>query len=999
MKEFKVNKYITLKQEGVMSITEIHMETHTLVHWHSSIPINERNEDNTEEEFNNRCSSIQKWVESEYDKTLLPYDIAFQLLERLSDSREPIAKKVFKRDVLKGFLSGESDVVNFILGNRYLNLFSEEDLGKLFDKRNLNILSGGIIYPYNFKRLIKFDEDFAKLVLKNDINYYLKSENFEIFRDILREDLFDAFSEEEFQDFDLKKLDDALFKLLKKELDWYIEWNHHLREKFKSFQKVSKILIFRNSKSIVNFFQRMYSILNKDQKVALISYLLFDQNKIDQLIFEKIQKNLKNLDWRKISFIILDNTSHASGIDKKDFKLNENTIDLLEKYDIPFLSIVSEEIKKILERTILAYKNRQERIRFYLFGILLENNSRILREFLSKHYDDLNSEEKCWIMTTFIIYKESPEFLMKSLKKKYEQLDLIEFSQIVSSGNYVPSKQNIEKLGELGLKILLNVIIYNKYEYNFEYRDEIGKLTTNIVKDNKENLKILIIECLLASFQANSYEAIVNLFNTEIVKLLNKSDVIKISKNSGHNFLNIINKIFNEEYPPTYLEYFLSKMGPEGGDLIFKFTQKRDYLDYIFKIMREMGSDMIAPFIKNVILNDKYYEYGDWSYEFLKEFFKIYDKDQICQIFESPEYDLINRLVKTYIPENPWTNVHDNIIMFLFMAYEKLDLDIIQKINTRLTEPIKKEIFLCFQDGQDFEDSSKIKKYNDIMKILGHQNESIMDLLSVIKDISDISLFEDLKVILKDKEFTPPKNFIERLNEIRILLEERIDLFSPEDFGCEAKNYINDFFYEFEKFLQYIIFGYYSSEVKHMLKQLTHFFDCLLVLNKIIHNIVKISFHYEHMNELRNENYEHYKSIGLFLKAPAWVEKNKILSNKLNIKPRTYPAIRMRWWEEDWEKYMTERDKNLKNEFAYYFAQRKYADNIMKSISLKVIDEKLKVNMAWKLPETERKQLQNINNKSCGFKINEENVKIGLSLHRKYYRECALEFLRNIKSN
>ena len=115
MKEFKVNEFIIVKQEEYS--TNIFVEGHTLVYWSYSIPMSERNEDNMAKEFNNRCSSIQKWIESEYEEKDIPYDIAFPSLKRLSESGEPIAKEVFKRDVVKGFLSGDSEMVIHILGS------------------------------------------------------------------------------------------------------------------------------------------------------------------------------------------------------------------------------------------------------------------------------------------------------------------------------------------------------------------------------------------------------------------------------------------------------------------------------------------------------------------------------------------------------------------------------------------------------------------------------------------------------------------------------------------------------------------------------------------------------------------------------------------------------------------------------------------------------------------------------------------------------------------
>lgn len=57
MKEFKINKYITLKQEH--DITKILVERDHFVMWYSSISISRCNEKNIDEEFNNRYLSIQ----------------------------------------------------------------------------------------------------------------------------------------------------------------------------------------------------------------------------------------------------------------------------------------------------------------------------------------------------------------------------------------------------------------------------------------------------------------------------------------------------------------------------------------------------------------------------------------------------------------------------------------------------------------------------------------------------------------------------------------------------------------------------------------------------------------------------------------------------------------------------------------------------------------------------------------------------------------------------
>ncbi len=54
-----------------------------------------------EEEFKAHCSSLQAFAENDYNTELLHSNLSFPLLKRLSEIGDPVAKIVFKEEILK----------------------------------------------------------------------------------------------------------------------------------------------------------------------------------------------------------------------------------------------------------------------------------------------------------------------------------------------------------------------------------------------------------------------------------------------------------------------------------------------------------------------------------------------------------------------------------------------------------------------------------------------------------------------------------------------------------------------------------------------------------------------------------------------------------------------------------------------------------------------------------------------------------------------------------
>lgn len=153
--EFKVNKYLSLKLEDNKTNVYINNQKFIqckklLLNYHvNSIHLHELESidevlENQEEflyqpkissqtEFWGHCSSLQLWVEQNYNTKLLHSNIAFPLLRKLSEVGDPKAKEVFKDEIIKRILSGYIPTIIFLVTSNYLNMFNQEEFEILID--------------------------------------------------------------------------------------------------------------------------------------------------------------------------------------------------------------------------------------------------------------------------------------------------------------------------------------------------------------------------------------------------------------------------------------------------------------------------------------------------------------------------------------------------------------------------------------------------------------------------------------------------------------------------------------------------------------------------------------------------------------------------------------------------------------------------------------------------------------------------------------------------
>ncbi|KKN00084.1 hypothetical protein LCGC14_1141370 [marine sediment metagenome] len=163
MREFKINQYITLKLEGGNSNIylkgELFQQCKYLL---LEIPVNnistfeeiesideiaeklDKNLENRqgrdylspEVEFWGHCSNLQCWFENQYDTRLLRQNLAFPLLKKLSEVGDPIAKKVFKKEIVRRLESGNLRVFSFLKENDFLDYLNNDELQSTFIENN-----------------------------------------------------------------------------------------------------------------------------------------------------------------------------------------------------------------------------------------------------------------------------------------------------------------------------------------------------------------------------------------------------------------------------------------------------------------------------------------------------------------------------------------------------------------------------------------------------------------------------------------------------------------------------------------------------------------------------------------------------------------------------------------------------------------------------------------------------------------------------------------------
>lgn len=189
MKEFQVNKYITLKlEDGKTNIyidgelfeqckfLLLNIPVSEISYFDEIDSVDEASENlstdmegregeeeggikiTPEVEFWAHSSNLQVWAEHRYDTRLIHSNLAFPLLKKLTDVGDPIAKKTFKEEIAKRVESGYLPVIEYLIEEGFTDYLSREEFLQCFldDEKEIQFL--------------------LEVEKTNDITFYLEKE-------------------------------------------------------------------------------------------------------------------------------------------------------------------------------------------------------------------------------------------------------------------------------------------------------------------------------------------------------------------------------------------------------------------------------------------------------------------------------------------------------------------------------------------------------------------------------------------------------------------------------------------------------------------------------------------------------------------------------------------------------------------------------------------------------------------------------------------------------
>jgi len=169
MQEFRVNEYLTLRLEDECTIIyvgkmrfrqckylllNIHIDEMQFLDEIESIDEAAEMLDKSQEgaepkdveippeaEFWGHCSNLQVWFENDYDTRLLHSNLAFPLLKKLAEMGDPLAREVFKREIIKRYRNGTEATRKFLVIENFLAyLPTDERLNLLLNTDDFNTL-------------------------------------------------------------------------------------------------------------------------------------------------------------------------------------------------------------------------------------------------------------------------------------------------------------------------------------------------------------------------------------------------------------------------------------------------------------------------------------------------------------------------------------------------------------------------------------------------------------------------------------------------------------------------------------------------------------------------------------------------------------------------------------------------------------------------------------------------------------------------------------------
>jgi hypothetical protein len=197
----------------------------------------ERNHDliDPESEFIGHCSNLQAWYEHDYDLRILHSSLSIPLLKKMALLGDKKAIIRLKESIATRIASRNHNTIIFYLNEKYLSLFSNEELEVMFDEwleKNVDFTimeKRRLWYPL-LRELIERDIIRAQNIIKDEIIAYLKEDNLEAYRYLLNNNFFKLLNLEDLEELyglipkkdmvSLRKVETLILKAtLKKRMD------------------------------------------------------------------------------------------------------------------------------------------------------------------------------------------------------------------------------------------------------------------------------------------------------------------------------------------------------------------------------------------------------------------------------------------------------------------------------------------------------------------------------------------------------------------------------------------------------------------------------------------------------------------------------------------------------------------------------------------------------------------------------------------------------------
>ena len=315
-----------------------------------------------EEEFWAHSSNLQAWYENKYDSDLLHSNLSFPLLKKLTEVGDLLAKKVFKKEIIKRFEESEKSLfvktIGYLISQKYL---------KFLDKTETEVIS---------------------FLLRNILYNLTKNDHFDDILFLL-----------EIQILNYLKKEDLIFLFESKEINFFIT----VLDSVKNVEESSSVFalrkpIFHNKSVELNYNSLKKKILtvvkgnNKEHITAMIRLRLLELLRDDDLF-----ALMENADYCLLEFILINL--------KSDYFISEEFDTWIHDFFKRISHIIRQYIINIIKNKDMNKFQKYIECNNYIIqlkkedALIILNNQEIdIKKFL---FEFLENQQDSWIINNF----------------------------------------------------------------------------------------------------------------------------------------------------------------------------------------------------------------------------------------------------------------------------------------------------------------------------------------------------------------------------------------------------------------------------------------------------------------------------------------------------------------------------------------------------------------------------------------------------------------------